>query len=131
MTIMPMTDSAGASSAFCGFEYHGPKGHIGFAPRLGPTDFKAAFTAAEGWGTFAQRREGDRQHETIAVKWGRLSLRTLAFVVPRNMSVNQVKVSAGDRTLPCSHDAVDGRLTIELETAVTLEDGQMMAIAIS
>jgi hypothetical protein len=123
--------SYGVFQAVCGFEYHGPKGHIGFAPRLGPTDFKAAFTAAEGWGTFAQRRKDGRQHETIAVKWGRLSLRTLAFVVPRNMSVNQVKVSAGNRTLPCSHDAVDGRLTIELERAVILEDGQMMAIAIS
>ena len=123
--------SYGVFQAVCGFEYHGPKGHIGFAPRLGPTDFKAAFTAAEGWGTFAQRREGDTQHETIAVKWGRLSLRTLAFVVPKNMSVNQVKVSAGDGVLPCRYDTAAGRLTIELKTAVTLEAGQVMAIAIS
>ncbi|MHC4165411.1 MAG: GH116 family glycosyl-hydrolase [Planctomycetota bacterium] len=123
--------SYGVFQAVCGFEYHGPKGYIGFAPRLRPTDFKAAFTAAEGWGTFAQRREGDTQHETITVKWGRLRLRTLAFVVPKNLRVNQVKISAASKVLPCRHEAADGRLTIELESAVTLEAGQVMAIAIS
>ena len=52
--------SYGVFLAACGFEYHGPKGHLGFAPRLGPDDFRAAFTSAEGWGTIAQKRENGR-----------------------------------------------------------------------
>ena len=47
--------SYGALIAISGFEYHGPKGHIGFAPRLTPENFKAPFTAAEGWGSYEQQ----------------------------------------------------------------------------
>ena len=42
--------SYGVYLAACGYEYHGPKRHLGFAPRLAPENFRAAFTAAEGWG---------------------------------------------------------------------------------
>ena len=62
--------SYGMFLAACGFEYHGPRGHIGFDPRLSPDNFRAAFTAAEGWGTFSQQalRDGSRAgaHEEAA-----------------------------------------------------------------
>jgi non-lysosomal glucosylceramidase len=123
--------SYGVFQAVCGFEYHGPKGNIGFAPRLKPEDFKAAFITAEGWGTFTQRRQGNTQHETIEVKWGRLTLRSLAFAIPKNMTVNQVKISTADKVLYCRHDLTDERLVIVMETTTTLETGQTMTITIS
>ena len=43
--------------AACGFSYDGPRGVIGFDPKIGPEDFRAAFTAAEGWGTFQQKND--------------------------------------------------------------------------
>ena len=122
--------SYGVFLALCGFEYHGPKGHIGFAPRLKPENFKAAFTGAEGWGTFTQHRQANTQYETIAVKWGRLTLRSLAFTIPKNLTVNQVKISAAGKVLPCRYNVTNRRLSIELEAATTLEAGQTMAIAI-
>ncbi|MBN1441983.1 MAG: hypothetical protein JXA90_04695, partial [Planctomycetes bacterium] len=49
--------SYGAFLAACGWECHGPRGYLAFAPRLGADSFRAAFTAAEAWGTISQRRE--------------------------------------------------------------------------
>lgn len=52
--------SHGSFIAACGFRYHGPSGEIEFAPRIfvggeqgrpPKRDFKAAFIAAQGWGT--------------------------------------------------------------------------------
>ena len=48
--------SYGTFISACGFTYHGPKGQIGFSPKLTPENFKAPFTAAEGWGSYAQQR---------------------------------------------------------------------------
>ena len=74
--------SYGVFVAACAFEYHGPKGRIAFSPRLTPDDFKAAFTAAEGWGTFSQNRTAARQTNRLGMKSGRLSLKTLVFDLP-------------------------------------------------
>ena len=71
--------SYGVFLAACGYEYHGPKGHLGFSPRLTPENFKAPFTVAEGWGTFTQTQTDNSQTATIDLKYGKLRLNTLAF----------------------------------------------------
>ena len=53
--------SYGVFLAACGYEYHGPKRHSAFAPRLSPENFRAAFTTAEGWGAFSQKDEAGAQ----------------------------------------------------------------------
>ena len=47
--------SYGTYLAACGYHYHGPKGELGFDPKIHPEDFKCAFTTAESWGTFIQK----------------------------------------------------------------------------
>ena len=78
--------SYGVFLAACGFEYHGPQGHIGFAPRLSPDDFKAAFTSAEGWGTYQQKAEGGARTAELTVRWGSLRVRTMSLAVPTKPS---------------------------------------------
>src|SRR5262249_11145474 len=91
--------SYGVYLAARGFEHHGPKGHFAFAPRLGPDDFRSAFTSAEGWGMIAQMRENGTQRQTIEVRWGKLRLATLAFVVAEGMKPAKVSVKVGDKAV--------------------------------
>lgn len=123
--------SYGVFLAACGYEYHGPKGHLGFAPRLTPEDFRAAFTTAEGWGTFRQARSGDSQTEAIELKHGKLRLRSLAFALAENAKPKTVRVKADDGDLPSTHVIADGKMKIELAADVTLQPGQKLEVVIS
>lgn len=87
--------SYGVFLAACGYEYHGPRGHLGFAPRLSPGNFRAAFTSAEGWGQIGQTRSQGKQIDTVEVKWGKLRLRTLSLVVAENHAPQSVHVTVG------------------------------------
>jgi uncharacterized protein (DUF608 family) len=120
--------SYGIFLAACGFEYHGPRGHLGFAPRLTPDDFRAAFTASEGWGTFTQRRDGGNLRATVAVRWGRLRLRSLALALPADWRPGRVTVRAGNRDVAARHQVNGGRCTVTLEAEVTLGKGDSLAV---
>lgn len=78
--------SYGTFITACGFTYHGPKKTIGFAPKIGADNFKAAFTTAEGWGTYSQVRKGKNLVCTVDVKWGKLD-------------IEKVIVQKGDKTI--------------------------------
>jgi len=118
--------SWGVLLALSGFEYHGPKGHIGFAPRMTPEDFRCAFTGAEGWGTFTQTQTGGLQKETIEVKWGSLRLKTLAFATPQ--LAGDASVYLNEIPAPTTHRWKNGRLTIELADAVVLGKDDRLSV---
>ena len=112
--------SYGVFIAACGFEYHGPKQHIGFAPRLTPEDFKAPFTAAEGWGSFSQSRSGKAQINRIEVKWGALRLKTLAFELPPGVTLKATTVSVGSQRITAKALQTGLRVELTLAEEVTL-----------
>jgi len=122
--------SWGVYTALAGYEYDGPKGHLGFAPRLTPESFRAAFTAAEGWGTFAQKRDSQIQSERIELRWGRLSLRSLAFTVPEDFRSVKVFVIAGARPIKIDYTLKDDRLDITLKKKLTLTEDQVLTVII-
>jgi hypothetical protein len=117
--------SYGVYLAACGFEYHGPKSHIGFAPRLTKENFKAAFTAAEGWGSFSQTV----QRAEVAMKFGKLRVKTLALTVAQPPAKVRVLVAGG--LVSSMHTFATGRLTITLEADVTITAGQQLEIEMS
>jgi uncharacterized protein (DUF608 family) len=122
--------SWGVYTALAGFEYHGPKGHLGFAPRMTPDNFRAAFTAAEGWGSFTQTRKADAQREQIELRWGRLKLKSLAFYVPKDWTTVETSVLWNDTPINSSPVLRDGRLEIELGRELTLAKGNELEIEI-
>ncbi len=120
--------SWGVLIGLSGFEYHGPKGRIGFAPRITPEDFRAAFTGAEAWGSLAQVREGNRQTDTIAVAWGRLPVREVTLALDPGQQARTVTVdgaSIGD-----AFTQTGKRLSISLPTQRVVRAGQALEVVI-
>ncbi|MCC7375647.1 MAG: hypothetical protein IT581_13400 [Verrucomicrobiales bacterium] len=120
--------SYGVFLAVCGFEHHGPKGHLGFAPRVSPKHFRAPFTAAEGWGTLEQWRQGRNQTNTVEVQWGRLRLRTLALSVATEIRVASVTVRLGREELRSTWKQVGDRLELTLANDVVLGTGARLEV---
>ncbi len=69
-------------TALSGYAYSAPERRLSFAPRLGAEEFRAFFTAAEGWGTFRQRIEKGGVDATLELVFGTLELLTLGLAAP-------------------------------------------------
>jgi non-lysosomal glucosylceramidase len=123
--------SHGVFLALCGFEYDGPQGQLGFAPRLTPEDFRAAFTAAESWGTFSQKRQPGAAQYEIAVRWGRLNVRTLALQMEADAKPKTVRVTRAGQELPAQIDAQDGRLRITLREPIAVSAGESIQVEVT
>lgn len=124
--------SYGHFVAACGFEYHGPKGTMAFAPKITPEDFKAPFTTAEGWGTFEQTRTDGDQAETITVKHGSLRLESLAFELPPGRMVEAVEVELD--AVECagvSFEQDGDRVRIDLAAPVVVSVGQRLTVRLT
>ena len=122
--------SYGVFLAACGYQYHGPKDHLAFAPRLSPETFRAAFTTAEGWGSFAQQCRAGQQHETIELRWGKLRLKSLAFALVGKTAPTEVRVVADGVEVAGKHHLADGAIVLDLATETILQAGQKLEVTI-
>ncbi len=120
--------SYGVYLAACGFEYDGPKAHIGFAPKLTPENFRCAFTSAEGWGSFSQRAEGGSQLAEIVVRWGRLKLKTIAL---EDASANSAKVLFVGKTVTVDLKRVRQKILLTFKKPVTISAGEKLEIQLT
>jgi hypothetical protein len=119
--------SYGVFLAGCGFEYQGPKRHIGFAPRMTPENFRCAFTSAEGWGSYAQTLVEKNLRATIEVKWGKLQLETIALEAERGDAVH---VTHGAKAVPAELTRDGKRVRIRLKERVEVVAGQKLAVVV-
>jgi len=118
--------SWGVLTGLAGFEYHGPAGRFGFAPRFGPESFRSVFTAAEGWGTISRQRNGGKQTNRVELKWGRLRINTLVFDLPDADMIIRVTVTIDGKPVPAKHTIADGRVTVQLENELVIQAGQTL-----
>ena len=122
--------SYGTFIAAGGFEHDGPRGHIGWAPRMQAENFRAAFTSAEGWGTYSQQRRAGfpkTQRHSIEVAHGRLRLKTLAFELApeeRDASDLRVQVLVAGRRVPSSFALSGTKLLVTLAREAVVGEGQ-------
>jgi hypothetical protein len=114
--------------ASCGFSHHGPKGEIGFAPKLTPENFRAPFIACEGWGTFAQKIDGGKMSASLELKSGQLRVQTLTLAGAPGSTVN---VMLGGQSLSATAQVTDGQIAIQFANPVTIPTGGKLQVEIS
>ncbi len=122
--------SWGVLLGLAGFEYHGPQRHLGFSPRITPDDFRTVFTAADGWGTYAQNRKDSQQHHTLDVKWGQVAIRSLAFELPEGRSVKSVMLRSDGGNVTVTISQQDQRVLIKLANEVVIPTGKKLTVDI-
>jgi uncharacterized protein (DUF608 family) len=122
--------SYGALIAISGFEYDGPERHIGFAPCLTPENFKAPFTAAEGWGSFSQKITSGTLRAGLAVKYGKVPLRTMSLVSPAGQTPQNVSASLDGKPVPATLRVKDGRAEVVFDPEITISAGQALEITL-
>jgi hypothetical protein len=115
--------------ALCGFDYDGPAGKISFAPRITPENFKSAFTAGEGWGSFSQKAEGGNLKAEIAVKWGQLRLRSISLATDSKPASATVEVNG--KSIPVQLSHANGTATLTFPEDVTLTAGQAATLSLN
>jgi non-lysosomal glucosylceramidase len=120
--------SWGVFLALCGFEVDGPQGHLGFKPLLHPEDFRAAFTAPEGWGSFEQEDEAGRRRCRVAAAWGRIRLRSLALAAPAGKDNVTVQLGNAAVSAEVTHDGE--RVLIRFAKDVVLVRDDVLEISI-
>ena len=96
-------------------------------PRLTPEDFRAAFTAPEGWGTFSQKTGAGTLQAGLALRHGRLKLKTLALAGPWT----KVTAHREGQAIAASVSSRDGRAVVLFARGLLLQKGQHLTVALS
>jgi len=120
--------SYGTFISASGFIYHGPKGEIGFAPRLNKTNFQSAFTSAEGWGTYSQKKNGKYQEHRLALKYGKLALEK--FSIEKNEKVKSAKVTLDGNHLASKVIQNGSAIVVQFNSRIVMTEGQQLTIVI-
>lgn len=120
--------SYGVFLAACGFEGHGPKQHIGFAPRLMPENFKGAFTSATGWGAYTQTIADGKLAAEISVHFGHLDLQTIALA---GEPATSARVLLNGKPVSSRMQWEGNKVRLTLEHAVTIAAGGKLEILLA
>ncbi|MBI3819080.1 MAG: hypothetical protein HY286_10350 [Planctomycetes bacterium] len=121
--------SYGVFLAACGFELHGPKQHIGFAPAFSADDFRCAFTAPEGWGSFSQKRSKNIQSHTIEAQFGIVKIQSVSLRIPADAKVTKCSVGFRDGAGITSDFTIkSGAVLITVSDAIALQAKQALEI---
>jgi non-lysosomal glucosylceramidase len=122
--------SYGVFLACCGFSYDGPKGAIGFDPRVTPANFKCAFTAAEGWGSFSQKVSDHAMNATLTVKDGKLRVRTLTLGLNGALTPTTVSVTLHGADVAATVAVKGGAAVITLAQDALVTQDRSLAVVL-
>ena len=110
----------------CGFTYHGPRGTIGFSPKISPGHFKAPFTVARGWGSYQQQRAPHSLKASIHLRYGSLTLNRLHLELEEGCRASQVLIYAAGRKVDSAFNQTGSAIEINFNHTLHLQAGQSL-----
>ncbi|WP_301921949.1 GH116 family glycosyl-hydrolase [Ferruginibacter sp.] len=123
--------SYGTFVTACGFTYHGPKGQIGFAPKLTPENFKAPFTSANGWGSYSQQRNENLLSAQLKVSYGNLNVKKFTVELDNNQKAAKVEVKLNTKILASGFKQTGNKCEISLKNTQLINAGKYLTLQIS
>jgi hypothetical protein len=120
--------SYGSFITACGFEYHGPKGYMRFAPKMGADNFRAPFTAASGWGSYSQKIDKQQLDAKLTVAYGSVALQ--AFSLQHANKVTRPVVKLEGKIIPATIKQEGDNCTISFKQPIAVSTNQTLHITI-
>jgi len=112
----------------CGFDYHGPKGYIRFAPKWNKENFKAPFTVAEGWGSYSQKLNNALQEHSFTIKYGSLKLNTISLEKISSKKVQHVTAMLGTQKVDCKFLQKENTIHIILNSIIKINENESFTV---
>ncbi|MDR1981522.1 MAG: hypothetical protein LBQ39_07890 [Tannerellaceae bacterium] len=120
--------SYGAFITACGFEYHGPKGYMRFAPRWGAARFKAPFTAAEGWGSYTQKQSDGAMECVLEARYGQVRLNSFSVDAPKGRKIKAANASLNGQAIPSKWKQEGDRVLVSLQNSLIIQAGEQFTL---
>jgi non-lysosomal glucosylceramidase len=92
--------------------------------------FKAAFTSAEGWGSFSQKYSGGQLDASLTVRYGKLRLKNLSLILPPGNPGTTVKAQVGGKDLAVSVAVTGNRSSLSFASDLLLRTNQTLNIVL-
>lgn len=123
--------SFGAYQAACGFTYHGPKGQLEFNPRLSSKNFRCAFVAAEGWGTFRQKQSAKNLQAGIEWKHGAIAVSEIKLSLQGSQKPTKVQATLKEKAVPTELEIQGNEISIRWKKRIKIEKGETLSLQLS
>ncbi|MDR3269265.1 MAG: hypothetical protein LBT83_09390, partial [Tannerella sp.] len=90
--------------------------------------FKAAFTAAEGWGSYMQKQTAGAMECVLEPKYGRVQLSAFSVEIPDGTKIKEVKVSVDGQTVPAVLKQKGTNVTLTFQHRRAINEGEKLSI---
>lgn len=112
----------------CGFEYHGPQGYMAFSPKVQSDRFKAAFTAAEGWGSYQLASLADGEQHTLSVQYGSVTLSQLRVAIADTSRGGSIKAALNGRSVEIQTSIEGNDLRLTFKSGIVLKENDSLTV---
>jgi non-lysosomal glucosylceramidase len=121
--------SYGTFISACGFQYHGPKGVLGFSPAFHAEDFRAPFITAEGWGTYHQLKVSRKLTAKLIMRYGQLRLNN--FSLADYGKIRNLVAEIEGENVELNHVMQEGKCVINFSKPIILDNSKTLQITVT